>query len=240
MARRGAYAKGIAKREEILRAALAVVAREGYHGASVKELADEVGLSQAGLLHYFDSKDDLFVEILRARDELDAAERVGALQGELDELRAAYLDLVRHNAQVPGLVELFTRLSADAADPAHPSRAFFAERGRAVRASWTETIAKAQAAGRAPTRLDPEVLARLLQAVSDGAQMQWLVEPDMDMAALVDAFFTLVDPSGGSVDGASAGGARGTHAQDAQAQGPQDVQDAQDVQGQPSSGRTEA
>ncbi|MBW1640849.1 TetR family transcriptional regulator, partial [Microbacterium resistens] len=112
MARRGAYAKGIAKREEILRAALAVVAREGYHGASVKELADEVGLSQAGLLHYFDSKDDLFVEILRARDELDAAERVGALQGELDELRAAYLDLVRHNAQVPGLVELFTRLSA--------------------------------------------------------------------------------------------------------------------------------
>ncbi|MBW1639357.1 hypothetical protein G3H63_09785, partial [Microbacterium resistens] len=123
---------------------------------------------------------------------------------------------------------------------ANPTRAFFAERGRADRAPWTVTLAKAQAAGRAPTRLDPEVLARLLQAVSDGAQMQWLVEPDMDMAALVDAFFTLVDPSGGSVDGASAGGARGTHAQDAQAQGPQDVQDAQDVQGQPSSGRTEA
>ena len=29
------------------------------------------GLSQAGLLHYFDSKEELFTEILRKRDEVD-------------------------------------------------------------------------------------------------------------------------------------------------------------------------
>src|SRR6478736_945527 len=73
MARRGAYAKGVAKREEILEAALEVIAREGWHGASVKELADAVGLSQAGLLHYFDSKEELFIEIVRKRDEVDMA-----------------------------------------------------------------------------------------------------------------------------------------------------------------------
>lgn len=192
MARRGSYAKGIAKREEILRSALAVVAREGYHGASVKELAEEVGLSQAGLLHYFDSKDELFVEILRTRDEVDMAERGEAMDGDLDAVRAAYLDLVRHNAQVPGLVELFTRLSADAADPAHPSRAFFAERGAVMREGWADLIAEAQASGRAPAGIDPMLLARLLQAVSDGAQMQWLVEPELDMPALVDALFALL------------------------------------------------
>ena len=70
--RRGSYAKGVAKREEILTRALDVIAREGYRGASVKELADAVGLSQAGLLHYFDSKEELFTEILRKRDELDS------------------------------------------------------------------------------------------------------------------------------------------------------------------------
>src|SRR6187402_3711968 len=69
--RRGSYAKGVAKREEILERALEVIAREGYRGASVKELADAVGLSQAGLLHYFDSKEELFTEILRKRDEVD-------------------------------------------------------------------------------------------------------------------------------------------------------------------------
>jgi len=40
MAQRGSYAKGIAKREEILTAALDVIARNGYRRTSVRELAD--------------------------------------------------------------------------------------------------------------------------------------------------------------------------------------------------------
>ena len=72
--RRGPYAKGKAKRAEILDVALEVIAREGYTGATVKELADAVGLSQNGLLHYFGSKDALFAEILRRRDEIAAIE----------------------------------------------------------------------------------------------------------------------------------------------------------------------
>ncbi|MGN7861852.1 TetR/AcrR family transcriptional regulator [Microbacterium sp. 22303] len=193
MARRGSYAKGIAKREEILHAALAVVAREGYHGASVKELAEAVGLSQAGLLHYFDSKDELFVEILRTRDEVDMAGHLGAARAaDLDEMRNGYLDIVRHNARVPGLVELFTRLAADAADPEHPSRAFFAERGAGLRDRWAGTIADAQAEGRIHRGIDPMLVARLLQAVSDGAQMQLLVEPELDMTALIETLFDLM------------------------------------------------
>ncbi|SFR62540.1 DNA-binding transcriptional regulator, AcrR family [Microbacterium azadirachtae] len=192
MARRGSYAKGIAKREEILRTALAVIAREGYHGASVKELAEAVGLSQAGLLHYFDSKDELFVEILRTRDEIDLADHAEAAGADLDDLRDGYLDIVRHNAQVPGLVELFTRLAADAADPEHPSRAFFAERSAGLRDRWAATIAEAQAAGRLRAGIDPVLAARLLQAVSDGAQMQLLVEPELDMAALIETLFDLL------------------------------------------------
>ncbi|HEY5230670.1 MAG TPA: helix-turn-helix domain-containing protein, partial [Galbitalea sp.] len=60
MAGKGSYAKGVAKREEILRTALEVFARQGYRGTSLRELADAVNLSQAGLLHYFDSKEELF------------------------------------------------------------------------------------------------------------------------------------------------------------------------------------
>ena len=210
MARRGSYAKGIAKREEILRAALAVVAREGYHGASVKELADEVGLSQAGLLHYFDSKDDLFVEILRTRDEIDMAGHAVAVDAAtLDELRDGYLDIVRHNAKVPGLVELFTRLAADAANPEHPSRAFFAERGAGLRERWAGTIADAQSEGRIRSDVDPVLAARLLQAVSDGAQMQLLVEPQLDMTTLIDTLFALLQtPGADSTSGAGTPGAR--------------------------------
>ncbi len=62
------YAKGLAKREEILTTALDVIARSGYRGTPVRELANAVGLSQAGLLHYFSSKEELFTEILAKRD----------------------------------------------------------------------------------------------------------------------------------------------------------------------------
>src|SRR4051812_19943354 len=74
MTARGPYAKGKAKRAEILDVALEVIADDGYSAATVKNLADAVGLSQNGLLHYFGSKDALFAEILRRRDELAAIE----------------------------------------------------------------------------------------------------------------------------------------------------------------------
>ena len=194
--RRGSYAKGVAKREEILTRALDVIAREGYRGASVKELADAVGLSQAGLLHYFDSKEELFTEILRKRDEVDVAtfgqgdERTPAIE----DVRKGYLGIVAHNADVPGLVQLYARLSVEAADPGHPAHAFFADRGRELRTIFAGAIARAQAAGTVTDRVDAETLARLFQAVADGLQVQWLLEPDVDMAGTVGALFDLLDP----------------------------------------------
>lgn len=189
--RRGSYAKGIAKRDEILTRALEVIAREGYRGASVKELADAVGLSQAGLLHYFDSKEELFTEILRKRDEVDSA-AFGVDSAPVSELRRAYLSVIRHNADVPGLVQLFAQLSVDAADPGHPAHRFFLERGRALRSIFAEAIAAKQAAGELSDRVDADTLARILQAVSDGLQLQWMLEPDVDMAATIETLFDLL------------------------------------------------
>ena len=45
---RGSYSKGRAKRAEILSEAVRVFAESGYRGGSLKEIADRVGLSQAG------------------------------------------------------------------------------------------------------------------------------------------------------------------------------------------------
>lgn len=196
-ARRGFYAKGVAKREEILARALDVIAREGYRGASVKELAEAVGLSQAGLLHYFGSKEELFTEILRKRDELDSvAFGVDLAHPEaVDDLRSGYLGVIRHNADVPGLVQLFARLSVDAADPGHPAHAFFTERGDAIRSVFAEAIARKQASGELTDRVDPGTLARIFQAVADGLQVQWMLQPDVDMAGTVDALFELLTPA---------------------------------------------
>jgi AcrR family transcriptional regulator len=194
--RRGSYAKGVAKREEILTRALDVIAREGYGGASVKELADAVGLSQAGLLHYFDSKEELFTEILRKRDELDLASYgpMPPANTALADLRSGYVGIVRHNADVPGLVQLFSRLSVDAADPHHPAHKYFIERNVGLREVFVAALAERQAAGELTDRVDAETLARIFQAVADGLQIQWMLDPGVDMAATVDALFEALIP----------------------------------------------
>lgn len=189
MASRGSYAKGIAKREEILRAALEVIAREGMRGASVREIADAVGLSQAGLLHYFESKEALFAEILRTRDQIDL-ESFGEPSGEMtfDQQAAFYLRVIEHNAEVPGLVRLFAQLSVEAADPTHPAHEYFIERSALIQGGFRSAITTARERGELPDGIDADTAARMLQAIWDGAQVQWLLDPAVDMTLPVASF----------------------------------------------------
>jgi len=187
MATLGRYPKGVAKRAEILETALDLVARKGFHQTSVRDIAAAVGLTQAGLLHYFESKDDLWVAILRTRDEMDAD------KGPEDpDPAGTFASLIGHNAEVPGLVQMFANLSAAAAtDPEHPAHEYFRARYQSVRATLAAGLGRMQAAGRLDNTVDPEVLASILMAVSDGMQLQWMFDDSRDMGAHVDAVIAL-------------------------------------------------
>jgi len=198
---RGAYAKGVAKREEILTRALQVIAREGYRGASVKEIAEAVGLSQAGLVHYFDSKEHLFTEILRKRDDVDAGGLDVRDGVDYDAFTRGYLGIIRHNSEVPGLVQLFSRLAVDAADPEHPAHDYFSRRGQQLRSTLGAAVRAEQDAGRISDRVDADTVARMFQALADGMQLQWMLEPEVDMTGAVSALFELLGP-GSSPHGA--------------------------------------
>jgi AcrR family transcriptional regulator len=188
MAQRGSYAKGVAKREEILTAALDVIARNGYRRTSVRELADAVGLSQAGLLHYFSSKEELFQEILRKRDEVDASAFEPSTTGFME----GFLGVVRHNAEVPGLVQLYAQVSTEAGDPEHPAREFFVQRYAEFRRLFAEQVRIEQAAGRVAPDIDPELTAGLFLAAADGLQTQWMLDPSIDMPEHIAYLWHLV------------------------------------------------
>lgn len=190
MAIRGSYAKGIAKREEILTAALEVIARNGYSHASVKELADAVGLSQAGLLHYFSSKEELFTEVLRKRDEIDS----GRYDSELVRTDALSVlgSVMRHNIEVPGLSQLYSRLAAEASDPTHPAHDFFLNRSADMREKFAASMRTKQSNGTLSTGLDPETLATIMITLADGLQAHWILDPTIDMAAHVQYFERLI------------------------------------------------
>ncbi|KQW04902.1 TetR family transcriptional regulator [Leifsonia sp. Root4] len=183
MARRGSYAKGVAKREEILTEALQVIAQNGYSRASVRELADAVGLSQAGLLHYFSSKEELFTAVLQKRDEVDAAVY---LDGNDLEALSGLAAVMRHNTEVPGLAQLYSRLSAEATDPAHPAHDFFVQRTAQFRAMFADNVRARQQLGTLPAHLDPDKVATIMIALADGLQTQWTLDPSIDMAEHID------------------------------------------------------
>lgn len=187
MARRGSYAKGVARREEILESALDVIGRKGYQNASLKQIAEVVGVTPAALLHYFGSKEELFTEVLRTRDAHDGLEptELGA-----DEARTAFLDVIRHNTEVPGIVALFSRLSVDAADPEHPAHQYFLDRSERLR----ESIADGFGADARRSALDPDALARVIQAASDGLQLQWMIDPTVDMPGIMGALIDALLP----------------------------------------------
>ncbi|WP_161965478.1 TetR/AcrR family transcriptional regulator [Rhodococcus sp. P1Y] len=196
MAERGPYRNGEARREEILAVALTVVARVGYSGATVRELADAVGMSRSGLLHHFGTKDDLFAEILRRSDAFDVDRFATRARGSGDSpasLAASFLRVIRHHRDVPGLIPLYIRNAAVAAEPDHPDHDF--HRGRQAYAHTITAAAfdRMQRQGSMVSDIAPDVLATLLLALQDGLKLQWLFDPAIDMPDAVTGFFRLLE-----------------------------------------------
>ncbi|MFJ3924182.1 TetR/AcrR family transcriptional regulator [Streptomyces sp. NPDC090022] len=185
-----ARAKSEERRGEILRAAVEVIAERGYRGASLGAVAERVGLTQQGLLHYFPTKEALLVAVLEERDRWDTGggPRTSAEQWRLDLLAS----LVDYNAMRPGIVQTFSALLGESVTDGHPAREFFTERYAQVRAEMGAVL-RAEFGDRLPSGLTPEAAAPLLVAVMDGLQYQWLLAPEsVDMPGAFRAFLTLL------------------------------------------------
>jgi len=106
--------------ERILDAAAALFARHGFEQTSLKSLADAVGLSKAGLLHHFPSKDALFEAAWEQSRVLTmhVLDQVSPLPAGPERDRRALELLTDHALDRPGLVSLlFRTMTAPGEDP---------------------------------------------------------------------------------------------------------------------------
>jgi AcrR family transcriptional regulator len=94
---------GAEAQQQILRAALRAFTRKGYYGATIREIADEAGVSVAGLYHHFGSKLELLEQIMDdTMDRLIVAtvQSVAAAgQEPADQLEAAVAAHVRFHIE---------------------------------------------------------------------------------------------------------------------------------------------
>ncbi|MFE1472539.1 TetR/AcrR family transcriptional regulator [Streptomyces cyaneofuscatus] len=192
-----ARARSEERRAEILRATLEVIAERGYRGATLGAVAERVGLTQQGLLHYFPTKEALLVAVLEDRDRWDTGGGRGS-----DEEGAWRLELlgslVEYNAMRPVIVQTFSALLGESVTEDHPAREFFTRRYTQVRAGMAATL-RAEYGDTLPGGLSPERAAVLLVAVMDGLQYQWLLDPEaVDMPGAFGDFLGLLKgPSDG-------------------------------------------
>ncbi|MEU7295762.1 TetR/AcrR family transcriptional regulator [Streptomyces exfoliatus] len=176
------------RRADILRASLEVIAERGYRGATLGSVAERVGLTQQGLLHYFPTKEALLVAVLEERDRWDTSGARDPEGWRLDLLES----LVEYNAMRQGIVQTFSALLGESVTDGHPAREFFTERYAQVRANMARVL-RLEFGERLPGGLTPERAAPLLTAVMDGLQYQWLLDPAaVDMPSAFRDFLRLL------------------------------------------------
>jgi AcrR family transcriptional regulator len=179
---RGAYSKTAARRSEILHAGIEVFSSGGYRSGTIREIAERVGMSQAGLLHHFSNKHELLAGVLSLRDEI-SRETIGIEQASGRETILGMVELVDYNTTVAGLVQLHCVLSAEATAPEHPAHQYFVDRYRSVIATIQHGFEGMRAEGELVDGVDPATAARAMVALMDGLQVQWLLDPEaVDMA----------------------------------------------------------
>lgn len=171
--------KGRATRLAFQHAARVVFARDGYVNARLSDIADEAGKSVASFYNYYDSKEELLVDIAEDFDEeLQALVakpfRMGLPVEEA--LRQGITDFWHHyKRRLPEVVGIF---HASIVDPV------FAERWRQIRTNGTLTIARgirhAQTQGFAPD-VDPWLAGSALSAMLEQFCYVWQAQGGDDI-----------------------------------------------------------
>lgn len=99
------------RRAHIFDAALSAFSEMGYDRATLNDLVDRLGVTKGCLYHHFESKEQLFLALLRERvtEAIQSDERVMAeSKGSRDEVLRAMVERMWDHLQEPGQIELTT------------------------------------------------------------------------------------------------------------------------------------
>ena len=186
--------KGSARREQILDVATRLFARGGFNTVALSDIAEEVGITQAGLLHHFPSKKALFMGMLERRDQMYIESRAQGKASGLGFFEAFFATLKGNEAD-PDVVRLFTILSSEALVDDHPAKDWFARRYDRIISDAIRDIDLLVDPEKLPPGVEVEDIARGIIALADGLRLQWLMDPDsLDRTTILRKFTAMLHP----------------------------------------------
>lgn len=187
------------RRTEITQAAAYLISRHGYNGISLKDVAEMVGMSQPGVLHYVGSKEGLLSLLVTDIYDVNGTPEEFTQSGlpgsnpVSPHLPAYFHYLVENNAGRPELTRLYTVLQTESISPDHPLHDYFIRKPDNV---WEHYSAF-------PWKLpdgmkwekDMQEYVRMSLEVMDGIQIRLLQQPAIDYIQEWERFESLLFPS---------------------------------------------
>lgn len=177
-------AKGEDRRQRILSVAERLLARNGWRNTSLAQIAKEAGVTPAGLLHHFESKEQLLNAVLDARDADDAIHadyRSGDLVTELGRVPERF-------DRAPELVGTFTVLLVENIAPDAPLHDRLVKRYSDAVDIIVAIIQRGQESGKYRTDVDAAAKAVEILAFIYGMETLWLLDPSIQLAEVFKGY----------------------------------------------------
>ncbi len=177
-------AKGEDRRQRILTVAERLLARNGWRATSLAQIAKEAGVTPAGLLHHFESKEQLLNAVLDARDADDVAHadyHSGDLITELGRVPERF-------ERAPELVGTFTVLLVENIAPDAPLHDRMHKRYRDAVDIIAEIIKRGQSDGRYRPDFDAATKAVEILAFINGMETLWLLDPSIPVTEVFKGY----------------------------------------------------
>lgn len=193
-AERATRPRGDVRRRRILEVAVDLFGARGFNDVGIAEIAAEVGITPAGLLHHFPTKAALLLAVLQER-ELRVEQTLERYMQEKDDFITAFLQILEDNEKSPGLVQLFAVLSAESLSSTHPGHTWFVSRYEETISTAAEHLGRMIDESALPPGVTTETIARWMHGLADGLRIQWLLKPgSLNRHETVAQFAALLQP----------------------------------------------
>lgn len=173
--------EGHVRRAEILRAAERIFVEYGYEGATIRRIAEDVGVSSTALYMHFRDKDEILVQICEtAFEKLQQASQATAALSITpeDKVRTHLQDYVRFGFENPNTYRLIYLTRPPEAD--HGAQQAAQSLGAQLFETFSRSVRELAEAGR--LTCDPKVAAQVLWAGVHGIVALQITKPYFDWA----------------------------------------------------------
>lgn len=176
-----------AAHRRMIRAAVRLIARQGYSQTTLAQVGIEAGYSSGLVSHHFGSKEGLLRELVRRiavrfyQDQLRPATDVESGLAALEAMVDIYVDELQLR---PERMRALYVLMGEALGPLSEINGLFAELNRDLRGVVADLIERGQATGEIRADVDRSTEAAVYVAMLRGVANQWMAEPscfDLDV-----------------------------------------------------------